>query len=46
MKYGENKSTTRGTRIFSGEVTSRYKKNYPAIPERFSGFSDELVKSF
>jgi hypothetical protein len=46
MKCGENQCYSQGTRIFRGEVTSRYKKYRPPIPVDFSGISDGLVTSF
>jgi hypothetical protein len=46
MKYSENECTPQGTRIYRGEVTSRYKKYCSPIPVDFSGISDGLVTSF
>ncbi len=37
MNYRENESTPQGTRIYRGEVTSRYKKYCPAIPVGLRG---------
>jgi hypothetical protein len=46
MKYGENECTPQGTRIYRGEVTSRYKKYFAGIPAGLLGFGDGLVTVF
>jgi hypothetical protein len=43
MKCSENECTPQGTRIYRGEVTSRYKKYCPAILVGLGGISDGLV---
>jgi hypothetical protein len=46
MKYTENECTPQGTRIYRGEVTSRYKKYCLAIPVGLRGFGEGLVTVF
>jgi hypothetical protein len=46
MNYREKKCAPRGTRIYRGEVTSRYRKYCPPVPVGLLGFGDGLVTSF